>query len=79
MSETTNRLTIEELDNINKIFDQFDKDNSDGIDKQELKTLSIALNNALSNAELYDFFRNIDENHSGKISREEFIKYASSL
>ena len=77
MSDTnkTHNLSTEQIESINKIFDQFDKDNSDEINKVELNRLSLALNNELSNAELMDYFKIIDLNKSGSISREEFIKY----
>ena len=77
MSDTnkTHNLSTEQIESINKIFDQFDKDNSDEINKVELNRLSLALNNELSNAELMDYFQIIDLNKSGSISREEFIKY----
>ena len=65
----------ENTEKIKQIFNQFDKDKSGYINKNELASLSIALNDPLSNAELHDFFRDIDEDNSGKISWEEFIKY----
>lgn len=63
------------MENIRKIFDQFDKDNNGYIEKKELQTLAIALNNPLSPAELHDFFRKIDTDNSSQISWKEFIKY----
>ena len=71
----TTKFSDEELSNIKKIFDQFDKNNSGIIDKKELLTLSIALNNPLSNASLHSFFREIDLDNSSQISWEEFIAY----
>ena len=60
---------------IQKIFDQFDKNNSGTIDRKELHSLSIALNNPLSPAELQDFFKAIDKDNSGLITWREFINY----
>ena len=60
---------------IKKIFNQFDKNKNGYIDKNELSSLAIALNDPLSPAELQDFFKNLDKDKSGKISWEEFIKY----
>tara|TARA_B110000967_G_C18741600_1_gene488019 strand:- start:751 stop:978 length:228 start_codon:yes stop_codon:yes gene_type:complete len=71
----TTKFSDEELSNIKKIFDQFDKNNSGTIDKKELLTLSIALNNPLSNASLHSFFREIDLDNSSQISWDEFITY----
>ena len=68
-------MNSEEIDEVKKIFNQFDKDKNGYINKSELKNLSIALNNPLENAELQDLFRDLDEDRSGKISWEEFIKY----
>ena len=70
-----NSISEEETAGIKKIFDQFDKNNNDYIEKKELLALSIALNNPLSSAELSDFFRGFDSDRSGQISWEEFIRY----
>ena len=68
-------ISAEQLENITKIFYQFDKNKNNTIDKKELKTLSTALNTTLSNAELQDFFREFDNDKSGFITLEEFITY----
>ena len=68
-------LSNEEIERIKSIFNQFDRNNNDTIEKTELKTLSIALNDPLSQAELIDFFKQIDENNNGIISWDEFIRY----
>ena len=68
-------LSNEEIERIKSIFNQFDKNNNDTIEKAELKTLSIALNDPLSQAELADFFRQIDKDNSSQISWDEFIRY----
>tara|TARA_B110000902_G_scaffold143316_1_gene165265 strand:+ start:249 stop:461 length:213 start_codon:yes stop_codon:yes gene_type:complete len=66
---------MEKTTKIKKIFDQFDKDKDGYINKKELNSLAIALNNQLSPAELQDLFRDLDIDNSGKITWEEFIKY----
>lgn len=63
------------MENIKLIFNQFDKDKNGYINLVELRTLSIALNNPMSRAELADTFREFDEDGSGKISWDEFIKF----
>jgi Ca2+-binding EF-hand superfamily protein len=68
-------ISAEQLENITKIFYQFDKNKNNTIDKKELKTLSAALNTTLSNAELLDFFKEFDNDKSGFITLEEFINY----
>lgn len=68
-------ISTEQLENITKIFYQFDKNKNNTIDKKELKTLSDALNTTLSNAELLDFFKEFDNDKSGFITLEEFINY----
>lgn len=60
---------------IKKIFNQFDKNKNGYIDKSELNSLSIALNDPLTPAELQDLFKNIDKDNSGRISWDEFIEY----
>ena len=62
---------------IKEIFNQFDRNNNNTIEKKELSSLSIALNDPLTPAELHDFFSNIDSDNSNTITWEEFIKYWS--
>ena len=69
------KMTEEEITKIKQIFNQFDRDNNNTIDKKELSSLTIALNDPLSNAELQDFFKIIDKDNSSTITWEEFIKY----
>ena len=68
-------MSNEEIERTKSIFNQFDKNNNGTIEKTELKTLSIALNNSLSSAEFADFFRQIDKDNSSQISWDEFIHY----
>jgi Ca2+-binding EF-hand superfamily protein len=72
------KMTEEEITKIKQIFNQFDRDNNNTIDKKELSSLTIALNDPLSNAELQDFFKIIDKDNSSTITWEEFIKYWTS-
>tara|TARA_B110000261_G_C13028807_1_gene335367 strand:- start:808 stop:1041 length:234 start_codon:yes stop_codon:yes gene_type:complete len=76
---STQNLTNDEVDRIKQIFNQFDRNKNGSIDKKELYTLSIALNNPLSPAELQDFMRAFDKDNSSSISWEEFIDYWSSM
>jgi len=64
-----------QLTKITEIFYQFDRNNNDTIDRAELGELSIALNNALSTAELQDFFKEFDNDKSGFITLKEFVDY----
>ena len=68
-------LTEEEIAKIKQIFNQFDKNNNNTIEKKELLALALALNNPLSNAELHKFFKIIDKDHTSTITWEEFIEY----
>jgi Ca2+-binding EF-hand superfamily protein len=76
---STQNLTNDEVDRIKQIFNQFDRNKNGSIDKKELYTLSIALNNPLSPAELQDFMRAFDKDNSSSISWEEFIDYWGSM
>ena len=76
---STQNLTNDEVDRIKQIFNQFDRNKNGSIDKKELYTLSIALNNQLSPAELQDFMRAFDKDNSSSISWEEFIDYWGSM
>ena len=71
-------LSEQEIECIKNIFNQFDKNKNGYIEKKELQTLVIALNNPLSSAELMDFLKAIDKDNSGQITWEEFIQYWSS-
>ena len=71
-------MTDEEIAVVKQIFFQFDKNKNNTIEKKELQTLAIALNNPLSPAELADFFKSIDNDNSSSITWEEFIKYWST-
>lgn len=79
MQSPVANLLNEEIDRIKTIFNQFDKNNNGTIEKIELKTLSIALNNPLSNAELADFFKQMDKDNSSQISWDEFIRYWNAI
>ena len=63
---------------IKNIFNQFDKDMSGTIEKKELTTLCIALNDPLSPPELQDLFKQVDADNSGRITWQEFINYWES-
>lgn len=65
----------QEINAIKTIFHQFDRNNNGYIEKKELHSLSIALNNPLSPAELSDFFKAIDKDNSSQITWQEFIQY----
>ena len=71
----TIKFSKEELERIKQIFNQFDKNKNNTIEKNELATLAIALNNSLSRAELQDFFKEFDKDNSSTITWEEFIEY----
>ena len=71
----TIKFSKEELERIKQIFNQFDKNKNNNIEKNELATLAIALNNSLSPAELQDFFKEFDKDNSSTITWEEFIEY----
>lgn len=65
----------QEINAIKTIFHQFDRNNNGYIERKELHSLSIALNNPLSPAELSDFFKAIDKDNSSQITWQEFIQY----
>jgi|TARA_B110000967_G_C18716366_1_gene475340 Ca2+-binding EF-hand superfamily protein len=71
-------LSEQEIEFIKNIFNQFDRNKNGHIEKKELQTLAIALNDPLSQAELMDFFKAIDKDNSSQITWEEFIQYWSS-
>ena len=70
-----NNLTSEQITTIQNIFNNFDSNNDGLINRHELYSLTIALNDPLSPAELADFFKSIDTDNSGSITWDEFITY----
>jgi len=72
-------LTNNEVERIKQIFNQFDKNKNGTIEKKELGTLSIALNDPLSLAELHDLMSAFDKDNSSTISWEEFIQYWDAM
>ena len=70
-----NNLTSEQITTIQNIFNNFDSNNDGLINRHELYSLTIALNDPLTPAELADFFKGIDTDNSGEITWDEFITY----
>jgi Ca2+-binding EF-hand superfamily protein len=70
-----NNLTSEQITTIQNIFNTFDSNNDGLINRRELYSLTIALNDPLTPAELADFFKSIDTDNSGSITWDEFITY----
>ena len=70
-----NNLTSEQITTIQNIFNNFDSNNDGLINRRELGSLTIALNDPLTPAELADFFKSIDTDNSGSITWDEFITY----
>lgn len=63
----------QQLDEVmKKVFKSFDTDNSGFIDSQELAQVSKELGRQLSNDELEECLKDLDQNKDGKISYEEF-------
>jgi hypothetical protein len=57
---------------IETIFNSFDKDHSGSIELSELKEVAAALGEDLSEEQLQHIVRNLDANGDGKIQLEEF-------
>jgi hypothetical protein len=60
------------LEQIKKVFDALDSDQSGYIDLNELKAVSKELGRELTDAEIESSIKELDENKDGKISFEEF-------
>ncbi len=54
------------------LFQSIDKDNSGGLDKGELRSAFSRAGITISNAKLDQFFDEVDSNHDGEISFEEW-------
>jgi calcium-binding protein CML len=66
---------MSENDRIKLIFDQFDQNKNGTIERTELYKLVVALNGNMTEIEVRDFFKDMDTDHSGQITFDEFIKY----
>jgi Ca2+-binding EF-hand superfamily protein len=71
-------VPLEEVKDIKMAFDIFDGDLSGSIDPQELKESFINLGFAGQNKFVYQILAELDENQSGGISFEEFLKLATA-
>ena len=60
---------------LRKSFAAFDKDGSGFIDKNELRMVSKEAGRELDAAEVEECMRDLDINHDGKITFEEFSKW----
>jgi len=60
---------------LRQAFDKVDKDNSGAIDLSELEALCGQLNHTVKHDEVTALFKEIDTNHDGKISFEEFVAW----
>ena len=66
-------LTYEQLEELKQAYDMFDKD-GDGISKEELEDAMKTFGKAPTPDELDEMMRNADEDGSGTIDFDEFIK-----
>ena len=66
-------LTDEQLEELKQAYDMFDKD-GDGISKEELEDAMKTFGKAPTPDELDEMMRNADEDGSGTIDFDEFIK-----
>lgn len=62
------------LSSARRTFAQFDKDNSGTIDIKELRTLLTSLHVNVSDEELQILMDSVDEDRSGEIDFDEFVK-----
>jgi hypothetical protein len=60
---------------LREAFDKVDKDNSGSIDLAELAGLCGSLNYQVNQADVTTLFNEIDTNHDGKVSFEEFVAW----
>lgn len=74
----TMTLPLEEVKDIKQAFDIFDSDGSGSIDPQELKQAFIDLGFAGQNKFVYQILAELDEDQSGGIMFEEFVKLATA-
>jgi Ca2+-binding EF-hand superfamily protein len=70
-TNSTQKFTDDEINNLKEIFDLFDKEQQGKIDVKDLETIMSSLQRDPS--EIREFIENIDPNHAGFISFDEFI------
>lgn len=62
----------EARENIKKVFESFDKDNSGFIDRDELKQAIAQIGVEMNEMDVYNMMLDLDRNGDGKISLDEF-------
>jgi Ca2+-binding EF-hand superfamily protein len=72
-------LTLEELEEIDKVFHLFDKDGSGNIDSNELKDAMTALGIYCNKEQLRKFMDKADKDGSGTIEDKEFQSLMAEL
>ena len=68
-------LSADQQEELAKIFDDYDEDNSGGIDIDELKMIAEDLGEPLSREELEALVDEMDSDNSGQISLVEYMKW----
>jgi Ca2+-binding EF-hand superfamily protein len=66
-------LTDEQIEELKQAYDMFDKD-GDGISKEELEDAMKTFGKAPTGEELDEMMRKADEDGSGTVDFEEFLK-----
>ncbi|KAM3138858.1 hypothetical protein pb186bvf_009061 [Paramecium bursaria] len=69
-----NGLTEDEVLEIKEAFDLFDTDGGETIDPKELKSAMTSLGFEAKNQTIYQMIADLDEDHSGQIDFQEFLK-----
>mmetsp|Transcript_12228 Transcript_12228/g.19563 ORF Transcript_12228/g.19563 Transcript_12228/m.19563 type:complete len:119 (+) Transcript_12228:514-870(+) len=73
MKEMSRGTSMNDVEFIQKKFDDWDKDNSGHIDSAELRDLCIACGIPLSGAEAEVAYNILDTDRNGKIDKKEFV------
>ena len=67
-------LTDQQIEDFKLAFSLFDKDGDGTCDTDELSTVMRALGQNMTDTELLDMIREVDEDDSGSIDFEEFLQ-----
>ena len=76
---SVNFITVDEENELRRLFRYMDKEGKNAITKEEMKKCLEEINLSISDQELQKVFESVDDNGSGYIEYQEFIRNACNI